>query len=308
MIVSPQGQQSVGFGMLVDSAFTVLLLDSLGRALPGVPVRFRVIQGDGTFVDSNGINLIIPADSLAVVTDSNGMARAGFKAGVADSIMVAADIEGNPKVLARYFVMRTYLILDGLVIIHFKSIPDSIVPDSTNPQKIIVDMMDPELVKAVKLRITTATFTLREEGGLVLSAFRDTVIVDSVLLEVPIDSARFEGTIPAKPLGTLVKYEILMIDAQYNATVSDTHSYLVGPRRGKYNLSPEPTNVADLLRCVWLVLGAAEPTVVDYLGLDLDSSGYFDTRDLQELLDLWKNSVMLSGVLAGERMIKIFSD
>ncbi len=296
VVISPRGPQNMITFTILDSVFTVVLLDTLGQELPGVPVRFRVIYGDGAFVDSNGVSLISPVDSLAVVTDFTGMARTRFKTGVSDSIAVAAAVVGNPGVKARYFVVVTMVNgFRGPSVIHFKSIPDSIVADSTNPITIITDVSDTELIKAIKLQVVTNKFVIQEGVGLAQNTTADTMIADSIVAGYDdyiwaIDSVHFIGTIQAQPVGTLVRYGILVIDAQDDTTVSDTHSYLVSPRRGKYNLSPEPTNVADLLRCVWLVLGAAEATVMDYLGLDLDSSGYFDTSDLEELFAIWRNS------------------
>ncbi|MFC1537410.1 two-component regulator propeller domain-containing protein, partial [Gemmatimonadota bacterium] len=172
--------------------------------------------------------------------------------------------------------------------INYLAVPDSLVPDTINPQVVTADIKDSSLVKKVQLRVFSTLLELQPEGMFWLAATTDTAMVDSLVLTTPLESVRFTGSIPAKTLPTLVEYELVVTDNLDSVTVFDRKSYIISPKRGKRNLSTDPTSVGDLMRIVYLFLqpvGIASG-VIDYLGLDLDQDGDFSSVDIASTMDL----------------------
>jgi len=143
--------------------------------------------------------------------------------------------------------------------ISFLEKPDSILPDTSGPYSFRVRIID-------DTGLGRASFVL--EG---LTHQGDTV------------DTRLDTVLTAKPDS---------ID-----TAGDT--IRIRPLPGKSTLDIAATDVADLLRMVYLVLGVVEAaSLVDTLGLDLDRNGYFDTADLVKLLDIWHNGAFTGMLLA----------
>jgi hypothetical protein len=96
----------------------------------------------------------------------------------------------------------------------------------------------------------------------------------------------------------VIRYQLVGVDAINDTTWSDTMMYVVAPNRGKRNMTNNKVNVADVMRLVYLIaIDEIVPTMIDYLGLDLDVSGSFDTSDLLAELAIWKGTgTLLAGM------------
>ncbi|HUU28682.1 MAG TPA: choice-of-anchor D domain-containing protein [archaeon] len=187
--------------------------------------------------------------------------------------------------------------------------PDSSRVPDIEAQTITADVIDPDGIVKVYLEVYQGTISIGANNKLLLSESFDTTVVDSLILttDEKTDSVRFTGTIPGMDLGAYVNYAIKIVDNRDSATYFPVMKYTVAPNRGKQDLDSGATNVADLMRCVYLVLGAEPPELMDYLGLDLDESGDFDTPDLIQLLSIWKGDTLalLAGVNGQNHSAKV---
>ena len=185
----------------------------------------------------------------------------------------------------------------------FVTKPTALVQDTTNAKSVVVDAIDLNGVKKAVLIAVIDTLKLNSSNIPVATGNTVTVRVDSLVYAgATPDTARLTASIAVKELGSQVKYVVMLTDSTNVTTYSDTMQYVVAPKRGKQSLSTAATNVADLMRTVYLLLGAVTtPTVIDYFGLDLDQSGTFDTPDLTGVLAIWRGTgTMLAGMQDGK--------
>jgi hypothetical protein len=100
----------------------------------------------------------------------------------------------------------------------------------------------------------------------------------------------------------VIRYQLVGVDGGNDTTYSDTMMYVVAPNRGKRNMTNTEVSVADVMRLVYLIaIDEIVPTVIDYLGLDLDVNGSFDTPDLLAELAIWKGTgTLLAGASVPE--------
>lgn len=181
------------------------------------------------------------------------------------------------------------------------TMPDSLTQDTLNAQDIAIDAVDADLIKKVYINIYESTLALNETTHLFVES-DPVVTVDSLVYTGTLPgTVNVLKSIPAKDLATKIAVDLIAIDADDDTVTSDKESYLIAPLRGKRNMSTDPVNVADLMRCVYLVAGVVEtPKVVDWFGLDLDQSGAFDALDLQAVLAIWRGTGTLLASASGE--------
>jgi hypothetical protein len=310
-IVEPLGAQQTATNTVLDSTFKVSLRDTYGNALEGTAVRFVVSAGSGTFVDSNGVTVAAPNDTLSVVSDASGYAMATLKTGdVVGAITVTVDVPTVTAVTAVTFSISTESVVPaGPSTINFKVVPDSLVQDTTAGASVTADISDAELVAKVYLRSIATLLELQSDGTFAPAATSDTAMIDSLIPTTPDDSVRFVGTLPVVGLATEVVYDIKVIDNIDSVTWSDPQlKYLIAPMAGKQDLTADATNVADLMRVVylWLKPVGLTPRVIDYLGLDLDQTGDFEFDDINAVLALWKGeTALLASAAEQERSAKV---
>ncbi|MBN2289097.1 MAG: T9SS type A sorting domain-containing protein, partial [Candidatus Glassbacteria bacterium] len=143
--------------------------------------------------------------------------------------------------------------------------------------------------------VAGASFVLsgRSYRGDSIGLRRDTV------LSPPPDSLDWLVSVPGYGLGSRLGYYALAGDILGSSDSTAVDSIIIVPRKGKAGLGDGTTDVGDLLRLVYLVLGLVEqPGLIDTLGLDLDRNGYFSTVDLLGLLDIWHQGEHSSAMLA----------
>ncbi len=189
------------------------------------------------------------------------------------------------------------------------TLPDSLTPDTLTAQDIAINAVDADSIKKVYINIYESTLTLDETTHLFVES-DPVVTVDSLVYTTYPETVEVSKSIPAKDLATKIGIDLTVIDATDDTVTSDKKSYLIAPLRGKRKLSTDAVNVADLMRCVYLVAGVVEtPKVVDWFGLDLDQSGAFDALDLQAVLAIWRGTGTLlasaSGELASEAKVEL---
>jgi len=296
-VVSPLGKQTVAKGQTIDSTLTVKLYDVLGNALADSVVTFAVISGNGTFTDSNGVAVAVPNDTLMVKTNAMGIATAKLKAGTTGDSIAVAVYNGNSAVTRKYFTANTTATTNlGPTTITFVTVPDSITPDTTNAKSVVVKLTDRDGVKKVKLMVSTYALTLGTDNKFTKAATSvDTTVWDSTMKTTKPDSTNVTFSIPKKALGSQVEYTVTAYDANDSVTVSSAKMYVVAAKRGKSKLSTDATNVADIMRLVYLVLGYATPNTVDYFGLDLNQDGEFTgDQDLVTILSIWRGTTTLA--------------
>lgn len=174
----------------------------------------------------------------------------------------------------------------------FVTKPDSLVPDTANAQSVSVKVTDGDGIKSVSLITYSTALVLGEDGKFTMAATTDTVTqVDSSMISTKPDSINVTFSIPKKALGTYVSYKVSAVDAGNTSETSGSEVYVVAPKRGKSRLGTAATNVADIMRLVYLVLDYATPTTVDYFGLDLDQDGQFTGDvDLVQILAIWRGT------------------
>jgi len=297
--VSPDTLVTTSRGADVPMAFTATLYDSMGNVLPDSLVSFGVIYGEGTFSDTNGVAITDGPDTVAVSTDANGQALATLKAGTTDSIAVASWVEGSSLVSTKYWSVLTRISVTGPSVVKFITVPDDRIADTTATQSVTVEVTDGDLIKRLDFYVYSDSLAL-DENNLVVTAKTDTVLLDSSIYSAPLqDSLRWTPTaIPAKKLGTQVRFQVKVTDNIDSVVWSDIGSYTVARKKGKQDLSVTRTNVTDIMRVVFLVLGAKTPTLQDYLALDFDGSGTFDSPDLDSIRVYWQSGTVLAA--AGE--------
>ena len=276
---------------------TVTLRDTMGNLLADTLVTMKEQYGDaaGGFVQINDSTLSAVTDSVGVKASASGIATAIYKAGTGDSVSVKVWVLNSTKVTAKYYVARTTLVSAGEATdINFVTVPDSLVADTTNAQTITVDLLDGEKVKKAYLTKYVSTLTLGTDMKFVESDAIMTLVADSSNVSPAADSVRWTASIAAiKTVGTRIGYTVSAIDNTDDTTTSAMGHFIIAPKRGKRNISTSAVNVADVMRSVYLVAGVvptASVTAVDYLGLDLDQSGDFDTPDLTAILAIWRGT------------------
>jgi|SaaInl7_200m_RNA_FD_contig_91_369689_length_10527_multi_11_in_0_out_0_3 hypothetical protein len=272
---------------------TATLTDSYGNALVGGTVSFGLASGvttDAAFADTNGTDLAVGVDTVAISTDASGKAMATWlAAGTGDSVAIAVWATG---VSAVYYSAKTQF-TGASGAIRIVSPTDSLVPSLTDAGTIVANVLDADLVTAVYANVWRSNLTAGTDGVLVTS---DAVAFDSVVgvAVASADSAQVSLVLPdtvAVDTATVIKYQLVMVDAVDSVTYSDTMMYVVGPTRGKRDMTANAVNVADVMRLVYLIaIDEIVPTIVDYMGLDLDQDGSFDTPDLTAELAIWKGT------------------
>ncbi|HUU27996.1 MAG TPA: SUMF1/EgtB/PvdO family nonheme iron enzyme [archaeon] len=184
--------------------------------------------------------------------------------------------------------------------ISFVTFPDSLVPDESNSQNVVADIMNSNLIDRIEMRAILSNLIF--QNGTFLRSGETTVIIPTNSTTPLSGTVRVTGTIPAQQLGTVVEYFLSITDKMNNKFDSDKKFYIVAPRRGKQKLSYAPTNIADLMRLVYLILEAATRTYLDYLGLDVSSidnnmeissspDGQFNSEDLLTVYQMWKQEL-----------------
>ena len=164
--------------------------------------------------------------------------------------------------------------------ISFISVPDAL-PDTSGPYRFQVRLVDQSGLSKAAFRLLG-----QKRSGTAVSAAKDTTFASQPR------TLDWQITTPGFSLGTTFRFYVRAEDIQGRKDSLLSVNVLVGPRRGKSNLFPGPANVADLMRLVYIILGAvSQPKLVDTLGLDLDRDGDFNTDDLLELLTIWRGSV-----------------
>ena len=184
-------------------------------------------------------------------------------------------------------------LIDHFVSFRYINTPDSLIAD-TNKQKLACHIIAVDLIRRIQLRIIATGFELSPSGIYAPAPQSDTSFVADTLFSVypyP-DSVFFQAVLPGQKNGTLVKYQL----GYTNGTTGGVHLmpekiYRTYPVPGKFTPSLRCPDVSDLLRLVYLILGAFPPTPADCLGLDMDSSGELDMMDLEELLQVWKGNL-----------------
>jgi len=248
----------------------------------GSPLNWSITADAGwlSFSQINGTG----NETVIVNVNSSNLEPGSFKAIIIVNVTGAADSPDTIKV-----TLMVQGILPGNSLIRFLTNPDSLVPDTINSQSITADIIDQNLVKKVQLRAIGTLLNLGVDKKFSMAFTSDTAIVDSLFPTQPADSIRFQGKIPARKLATQVRYQLLATDYLNRITISETRKYIIAPRRGKKDLSTDPVNITDFVRTTWLILDAVNnPSVIDYLGLDTDQSGDFDTPDLVSVLNIMK--------------------
>ncbi len=282
---------------------TATLTDAYGNAIVGDTVNFGLWSGvvDGAFADTNDVDLVAGVDTVAVSTRAAGKAMASWTAaGTGDSVAIAVWTTG---VSAVYFSALTQVTLaEGAI--RVVSPADSLVPNVADADTIVANVLDADKVVAVYAKVWSSVLTVGDDGVLVAS---DEVAYDSIagVAVASLDSAQVSLAIAdtvAIETGSVIRYQLVAVDAVDSVTYSDTMMYVVGPTRGKRDTTANAVNVADVMRLVYLIaIDEIVPTIVDYMGLDLDQDGLFGTSDLSAELAIWKGTgTMLAGAASLE--------
>ncbi len=296
-VVSPLGKQTITKGATCDSALTVKLYDVLGNALADSVVTFAAVTGNVTFVDSNGVAVTAPNDTIMVKTNAMGIATVKAKAGTTGDSIAVAVYNTNSSVTRKYFTFNTTAASNlGPTTFAFVTKPDSVSPDTAAAKSVVVKVTDRDGVKKVKLMVSTYTLTLGTDNKFTKSATSvDTTVWDSTMKSTKPDSTNVTFSIAKKALGSMVEYSVAAYDANDSMTTSASQMFVVGAKRGKSNLLTAATDVADIMRLVYLVLGYATPGTIDWFGLDLNNDGAFTgDQDLVTILNIWKGTATLA--------------
>ena len=314
--LSPSGTIEGTQNAVVGDTLMVTLSDTLGNVLADSTVRFYVSSGDGDIIAVNG-SAITAADTATGTTNSSGVVSAVVQAGASDTLKITVDVSGSTKVTAQTYTITTTK-ASTTNQITFKTVPDSLVQDTTSGQWVTIAVRDPEDVKYVELMSIVTALAQQEDGTWALGATSDTTAEDDSTYATLADSVNFMGMIAAKSLGDFVTYEFKVVDNASDTTINTMDAvsgmpgnYLISPKRGKQDLTQNKTNVADLMRTVYLVLGASGivEREIDFLGLDLNANGTFelDGADLDSVLAYWRGTSMLAGATEqdGQRTAKM---
>ncbi len=282
MVISVPDTNELGKGVRVRQIFAGDSLATLDRALMDtVTVNPEIwgLAGDEVVVDSLMVKPYKTGTYTLKIWDRN-------QTTARDSITLVVGPTVAPTASAFTFVSK----------------PEALVQDTTNAKTVVVDAIDLNGVKKTVLIAVIDTLKLNSSNIPVATGNTVTVRVDSLVYAgATPDTARLTASIGVKALASQVKYVVMLTDSTNVTTYSDTMQYVVAPKLGKQSLSPAATNVADLMRTVYLLLGAVTaPTMIDYLGLDLDQSGTFDTPDLTGVLTIWRGGTMLASMQDGK--------
>ena len=300
--LSPSGTIEGTQSAVVDDTLMVTLSDTLGNVLADSTVRFYVSSGSGDIIAVNG-SAITAADTASGTTNASGVVTAVVQAGISDTLKITVDVVGSTKVAAKTYTITTTK-PSTTNQITFKTVPDSLIQDTTNAQWVTITVRDPENVKYVQLMSIVTMLEQQEDGTFALAATSDTTAEDDSTYATLADSVNFMGMIGAKSLADFVTYEFKVVDNGNDTTMNTMDAvtgndgdYLITPKRGKQDLTQNATNVADLMRTVYLVLGAQGivQRTIDFLGLDLDGSGAFGGADLDSVLAKWRGTSLLAG-------------
>ncbi len=277
---------------------TATLKDAFGNAIVGGSVGLKLTVGDadGAFADTNGVDLAVGVDSVVISTDAAGQAMATWQAGGAgDSVNISVWATGVSAVTFRALTQFT----DTEGVISIVSPSDSLVPNLATAGTIVVSVADADKVVLVYANVWRSVLTLNAQNTFDMS---DAVAFDSVVSVVvaSLDSTQVSLVLPATVVvdtAVVIKYQVVMVDAADSVTYGDTMMYVVAPKRGKRDMTDTAVNVADVMRLVYLIaIDEIVPKVVDYLGLDLDQDGTFDTPDILAELEIWKGTgTLLAG-------------
>ncbi len=322
LTLDPDSNMVAGRGESLPT-LSVTLKDQYDNVVPDSIVSIGRIYGtDGSFTDTSGV--AVPdtsalGDTVSVAAGSNGVATAVFKTGaVLDSVSLKVWT-ANSGVTAKYFTAKLGITVSGASSFTFVS-PDTTgtiepdlgwavdsvsasgdtawvaqgaaatitanVTDGDDLKKVYVNVWRSELTKG-----TDNIFTESDPVLIAEAADSAGIATDSVTVTLAIgDSANVDTAV-------VIKYQLVAIDANDDTTYSDTIKYTVAPKRGKRDMTSTAVNVADVMRLVYLIaIDEIVPKTVDYLGLDLDSSGTFDTPDLTAELAIWKGTgTLLAG-------------
>ncbi|MCE5270572.1 T9SS type A sorting domain-containing protein [bacterium] len=284
------------------TALVALLKDAYGNILADSLVNFAVTTGSATFIDSNGVAILSAKTSIDVKSGADGKASVKIKTGsTGDLIVVTASPKSVPTSTVTYIITTTIVRVQGDSRIHFTAL-DSLVPD-TLAKSLVAHVRDGDGVKKVSLVTYKTMLTLGTDNKFVAAATTDTVAYDSTMAVTSGDSVDVTFHLPKQALGSSVAYKVVVTDAFDSLTASVMKNYVIAPKRGKSKLSTEATNVADIMRLVYLVLGYATPTTVDWFGLDLNQDGAFTgDQDLVTILNIWKGTATLAS--AGEQQTR----
>ncbi len=296
---------------------SVTLKDQYGNVVPDSTVSIgRIYGSDGSFTVAD---TAVSADTVSLTAGSNGIATAVFTTGgELDSVSLKVWT-ANSGVTAKYFTAALGITVSGASSFTFVS-PDTTgtivtdlgwavdsvdasgdtawiakgaaatitanVTDGDKLKKVYVNVWRSELTKGTDNIFTESDPVLIAEAADTTTTTTDSVTVSLVISDsVAIDTA------------VVISYQLVAIDANDDTTYSDTIKYTVAPKRGKRDMTSAAVNVADVMRLVYLIaIDEIVPKNVDYLGLDLDSSGTFDTPDLTAELAIWKGTgTLLAG-------------
>ncbi|MFH1068635.1 MAG: hypothetical protein V1794_03340 [Candidatus Glassbacteria bacterium] len=177
--------------------------------------------------------------------------------------------------------------------------PGPLIAD-TSGQQLIFNAISPDGLEQIQLRVIAKKYDLVRGGKYVLGERADTSIVS--LYDNPggsLDSLYLATLIPGHVNGREISYQIGFIKPSVYVPVYSpvyvrrfsfpAFSYRIYPNPGKASASLSGPSVGDILRLVYLVLDRVpNPRPEDWLGLDLDRNGEFDSPDLDWLLGLWR--------------------
>jgi hypothetical protein len=180
--------------------------------------------------------------------------------------------------------------------------PGPLIAD-TSGQQLILNALSPDGLEQIQLRMIMEKYELVRGGKYVLGGKEDTSIV--TLYDNPggsLDSLYLASVIPGHLNGSEISYQIGFIKPSvyvpgytpvYVRRFSfPAFSYRIYPNPGKTSASLAGPSVGDILRLVYLTLDLVpNPRPEDWLGLDLDRNGEFDSPDLESLLRMWRISL-----------------
>ncbi|MFC1544568.1 T9SS type A sorting domain-containing protein [Gemmatimonadota bacterium] len=298
---------------------TVTPKDAYGNPVGDVSVTIaRTYGADGAFIDTNGAEVTTEEDTVVIVTGDDGVATAIYETGaLIDSVALMVSATGATSV---YFT-ASLQVADELTAFSVTSPADSLEPDlgwvavvdedddttwvaEGAAGTIVAEVSDGNDVAEVWVNVWRSELTQNAEmtfdesvPTLIEKAASATGSSDVVTVSLAIgDTANVDTAV-------VIRYQLVAVDADDDTTYSDTMMYVAAPNRGKRNMSSRAVNVGDVMRLVYLAaIESIVPTVVDYLGLDLNVDGMFDlSSDLVALRAIWQGTgTMLAGVSVPE--------
>jgi hypothetical protein len=278
------------------------LLDAYGNPIIGGDVIFALTSGTaGEWVTANGVDTTVTGDSLVVETQAGGVATAVYKAATTGNMitLTAEGTDGTNNTNTVTYTVYTQ-VTDSAGVITVISPTDSLVPVFATAGTITADYKDADGVARVWAKIWRSELTLNAQNTFDESdPIEYEVAVDSTLGSSS-DSVRVALTISDTveiDTAVVISYQLYAVDTGDDTTMSAIGTYKVAPKRGKRNMLDDKVTGADVMRLVYLIaIPDIVPKTVDWLGLDLDHNGEFETADLLAELAIWKGS---STLLAG---------